>query len=145
MEEQVKEESQQLQRLPNGLFAKGNSIGKGVQRSPGVIAELRKAMCETVTPDVMRRLTQRLIDLAETADPKISLLAIELLYNRILGKPKETVELDVNQQVTGATALLDSDDLAALDRMRRKLTTDAIIDVDPPERPFTPQPPENAV
>jgi hypothetical protein len=139
MEEQVKEDSA-LQRLPNGLFAKGNSIGKGVHRSPGVIAELRKAMTETVTPDVMRRLTQRLIDLAETADPKISILAIELLYNRILGKPKETVELDVNQQVTGGTALLDSDDLAALDRMRRKLTTDAIIDVEPAEQQPPPSP-----
>lgn len=57
-----------------------------------------------------------------------ALAALELFLNRILGKPKEHVELDVTTDASAPSmpSTLDQDDLAALERMRKKLAADVI-------------------
>jgi hypothetical protein len=78
-------------------------------------------MLDAVDPSVMTEMTNRLIDLCRSDDGKIALQALELFLNRILGRPKEHIELDVTTDATTMPSSLDADDLQALERMRAKL------------------------
>ncbi|QJW93256.1 hypothetical protein FTUN_0761 [Frigoriglobus tundricola] len=78
----------------------------------------------------MAELTNRLIDLCRSDEPKTALAALEMFLNRILGKPKETIEMDVNTN-SPAALTLDADDLQALERMRRKLSSEPEVIVTP--------------
>ncbi|MDY3554214.1 hypothetical protein R5W24_003333 [Gemmata sp. JC717] len=95
-------------------------------------------MLDAVSPTIMTELTSRLIGLCRSDDGKIALQALELFLNRILGKPKESIELDVTSIDSPVMpSKLDAADLAALERMRRKLQADndvidaEVIDVTP--------------
>ncbi len=83
---------------PNGKFAAGNPGGPGNPHG-GQVARLRAAMLEAVTPEDMRAVTRKLVEMALEGDLK----AIDLLLNRTLGKADSgpLVAVQMNQQVDG--------------------------------------------
>jgi hypothetical protein len=84
--------------LKNGRFVAGNAGGPG---NPHVhrVAKLRAAMLSAITEKDMRTITKTLVAMANAGDLK----AIELLLNRVCGKPEEakqqgpTVAIQNNQ------------------------------------------------
>lgn len=72
-------------RKKDGTFTAGNAGGPG---NPHVhkVAKLRAAMLSAVTEKDMRAVTKKLVSLATEGDLK----AIELLLNRVCGKPEAT-------------------------------------------------------
>ncbi len=72
-------------RKTDGTFTVGNAGGPG---NPHVhkVAKLRAAMLSAVTEKDMRAVTKKLVALATEGDLK----AIELLLNRLCGKPEAT-------------------------------------------------------
>ena len=86
---------------PNGKFAAGNPGGPGNPHG-GQVARLRAAMLEAVTPEDMRDVTRKLVEMAKGGDLK----AIHLLLNWTLGKADSgpLVAVQMNQQANGPGA-----------------------------------------
>lgn len=82
---------------PDGKFAAGNPGGPGNPHA-GQVARLRAVMLEAVTPDEMRSVVGKLIELAKGGDLK----AIDLLLTRTLGKADSgpLVAVQMNQHTT---------------------------------------------
>ena|SRR3990172_2127122 len=78
-------------RDAGGRFVKGNPGGKGNPRAKQV-ADLRRTLLSAVTDDDLRRIVRMLIDKAVGGD----VAAAREVLDRMLGKPKATVEADVN-------------------------------------------------
>lgn len=83
---------------PNtGYFKKGNP-GKSplyaMKGSQSQIVELRKAMLQQINPDVMRMIVARHMELIQGKDEKVAVKALELFYDRLFGKAKESVEIE---------------------------------------------------
>lgn len=98
-----------------GKFAKGNTAALGCKTSGNPQARLayplRKVMLECVTPDVLRKHMLLLIDWIEDESLPIKdrRECMEMLHNRVLGKPKETLEV----QHDDGTPVVKLDNLSA--------------------------------
>jgi hypothetical protein len=123
-------------RDEKGRLLPGSKLAVGA-RNPHAsrISELKTAMLAAVTPQDMVDVMLRLLDLTKNPDGKIALAAIELFQNRTVGKPKESIELDVTTDGPATPSRLDAEDVAALERMRAKLghVVDAEVIVRPNE------------
>lgn len=86
---------------PDGKFAAGNPGGPGNPHG-GQVARLRSVMLDAVTPDDMRAVVRKLVELAKGGDLK----AIDLLLNRTLGKADggPLLAVQMNQQANGPGA-----------------------------------------
>ncbi len=82
-------------RLPDGRFSKGNGFSKG-RANPiaAQVYDLKSAMLTACTPEQVTACTQRLLALCMDPDKKIALQAIGLLFDRLLGKPKEEITVE---------------------------------------------------
>jgi hypothetical protein len=73
----------------------GRPFPKGVSGNPGgrpkVVAEVMRAL-EEAAPGA----AARLVELTSHPDPKVRHLAIVALLDRVIGKPKETINLNQN-------------------------------------------------
>ena len=79
-------------RNGNGTFSKGNQLSKGHKSSSNVHAmALKKVLLETVTEKDMRAIVNKLVKLAMAGD----IAAIKELFDRCLGRPLQTHEVDV--------------------------------------------------
>jgi hypothetical protein len=81
-----------------GRFIVGNKAGS-VAHNPMCrsVWTLKQALLNAVTPDEITSITRRLLDLCRDPDGKTALQAIALLFDRLLGRPKESVELEVSK------------------------------------------------
>lgn len=77
-----------------GRFQKGNPGGPGNPLAAKVQV-VRAALFDAVTADDVQQAARRLVALAVDPDPKVSLDAIQLLFDRLIGKPTESIALDV--------------------------------------------------
>lgn len=82
----------------SGRFARGNQAGKG-HGSPVATAtiKLRQAMLSVLTPEAMIEVTLTHLDLIRNGPPKVRVEALALLYDRLFGRAKESIELDIHQ------------------------------------------------
>jgi len=82
--------------LPNGDFAPGNQIGKG-QGNPYAkkVAAIRAALFDAVTPADISEVVAKILAQAKAGD----MIAARELLDRLLGKPKQTMEVDGLLQV----------------------------------------------
>lgn len=80
---------------PNGRFAVGNKMGRG---NPHIdkVGKLRAAMFSAVSEKDMKKVFRKLVELAESGDIK----AIDLLLNRVLGKPQDSPQVAIQNNVT---------------------------------------------
>jgi hypothetical protein len=78
-------------REPNGLFAKGNTLSKGVGGNPNVKrqAALKKAFIECVTEEDVRKLYASLLAAALGGDTQ----SARLIMDHALGKPVQVLEV----------------------------------------------------
>jgi hypothetical protein len=85
-------------RDDRGRFLPGNKASTAehnpLSRS---VYRVKEAMLSACTPEEMFTVTRRLLELCHAEDGRVALQAMELLFNRLLGKPKEEIQLDVNQ------------------------------------------------
>lgn len=82
-------------RDAKGLFKPGHKIGGGVTPYHYHIKELQKELRTTVDPVVFKKLLDQLINIAYTGNNKEKLQAINEIFDRVLGKPKQTIEADI--------------------------------------------------
>lgn len=125
-----KEPDKNFVKAVNGksLFAKGNQIAKGVKNPiAATVNELKQAWLSAITPERMNEVAERHFDLIQSKNEKVAVAALALLYDRVYGKAKETVEMTVDTTHTSLNAPLDAADLEALERMRRKII---VVDAD---------------
>ncbi len=76
-------------RGPNGRFAKGNLGGPGNPHASRT-ARLRAMLLDNVTDDDFKTVVAKLVAMAKGGD----LAAIRELLDRMMGKPKATIELE---------------------------------------------------
>lgn len=100
----------------------------------------RMAILQAITPEIARQLTLQTLDIA--SDPKVRpadrLKATELLLRYAAGEPTQKHEVEVTQSVpTPGPIDLDTSDVAALERIRAKLTAPPEIVVDAPRNDAT--------
>src|SRR5262249_7663458 len=116
-----------LERTPTGRFAAGNKAAVGRPHPQAArVYELRTALLAAVDSDTVVHVVKRPVGLVADEDPAVAIKAAELLLNRIYGKPRESIELDVHPPVdptAGHPINLDATDVAILERLRQKLTT----------------------
>ena len=97
-----------------GRFLPGNPGGPG---NPHVhkVAKLRAAMLSAVTEKDMRTITKKLVALATDGDLK----AIELLLNRICGKPEATTgpTVAIQNNVSGQHAISEQQRSGTIQRI----------------------------
>lgn len=84
-----------IERNLKGQFLPGNTTSKlGGNPTVKDVTRLKYAFTHVFTTEDVQALARELLDLCLSAtDPKVKLAAIELLLNRLFGKPKEHVEL----------------------------------------------------
>lgn len=120
-----------------GKFAPGNQCGKGHGKHKGEIVALRDAFLAVITPDQMVEVTRRHLELIQSRNEKTAVAAISLLYDRLFGRPKETVDLTTttttSQQppAVNLDALTDDERAAFLALAERTLSPTRTIDVTP--------------
>lgn len=74
----------------DGRFLNGSTGGPGRPAGPnGRIVELRKVMRDSVSDDDMKAVIRKLVAMALEGD----ILAIRELFDRVIGKPKQTHEV----------------------------------------------------
>lgn len=79
-------------RRANGTFGPNNNAGRGgdhVSIKRGL--ELKDAFMAAVTPEDMRKIAKRLLDIALNGEAKHAIAAAHELFNRLIGKPSELV------------------------------------------------------
>ncbi|MBY0514067.1 MAG: hypothetical protein K2P78_09175 [Gemmataceae bacterium] len=106
-------------RDDRGRFLKGCPAGPGNPLAPQV-ATLRAALLSAVTPDDITATVRRLIDLCHDDDKRVAVQAMELFFNRVYGKPVESVTMDVTATPAPPPAPrldLTPDELAVLQRV----------------------------
>ena len=96
-------------------FELGNKAAAGRRCAPlPTVPELVDAMMEVCTPEVMKEVTRRLLDLIRQGrSEKTALAAIELFYDRVLGKVIAPHEVRVSACKTGLDARNYSDEQLA--------------------------------
>lgn len=125
------------QETVNGKWRKGNALAYG---QPGVknptasaAARLRQAMYRVVDDEEMVKLIRRHLELCyQTDSPGVALEALNMIFNRFLGKPKESLEVDINTNASGVNPALLSDDQveAILDILDAKASNDPVVDLE---------------
>jgi hypothetical protein len=112
-------------RDERGKFLKGCPGGPGNPLAPKVTA-LKTALLDAVKPDDVSAAVRRLLELVHDDDPKTALDAMRLLFDRVYGRPKESVEMEV-QREPPPTAVpmvdLNPDEIEVLRRIRDKLSS----------------------
>ncbi len=108
-----------------GKFAAGNPGGPGNPHG-GQVARLRAAMLEAVTPEDMRDVTRKLVEMALKGDLK----AIDLLLTRMVGKADSgpLVAVQMNQQ-SDRSGEVQGRAAAILDRLRAERAARGIVEV----------------
>ena len=96
-------------RGPNGRFAKGNPGGPGNPHAQRT-ARLRALLLDSVSDDDFTSVVAELVAMAKGGD----LAAIRELLDRIMGKPKATIELE-RAEITEAELNREIED--ALERL----------------------------
>ena len=82
-----------------GRFAPGNKAAVGHQHpQTTAVQKLKAAFLDVCTVEEMKEVTRRLLELCKGKDSKTAVAAIELLFNRLFGKAKETVEVSTTSQ-----------------------------------------------
>jgi hypothetical protein len=85
-------------RDERGRFLPGNKASTAehnpLSRS---VWKIKEAMLSACTAEETFAVTRHLLELCHAEDGRVALQAMELLFNRLLGKPKEEIQLDVNQ------------------------------------------------
>ena len=87
-------------RNPGGRFVAGNPGGPGNPHAAQV-ARLRAEMLDAVTPDDMRAIVSRLVELAKGGDVR----AIKEVFDRTLGKPQEPDFIERLEAIEAALAV----------------------------------------
>ncbi|WP_148087666.1 hypothetical protein [Gemmata obscuriglobus] len=135
--DESKDEKPLVIRDEQGRLLPGSKLSKGV-RNPAAATQhsLQRQFRETVGTDRFRDVVERHLQLIAEAAPKDAKGLIELLYSYYLGRPKEHIEMDVTQSTPPVALNLDTTDLAALHRMRQKLSAvnddeDDVIELNP--------------
>lgn len=120
----------------NGRFAPGNQVSRGhAAPKARAVMELRTAFLEVITPEEMAAITRRHIELIKnTKDGKTAVAALALLYERLWGKPRESIE--VTTQTAPAPAL----NLDNLPPAQREAFLDALDVITTPARVITAEP-----
>lgn len=81
----------QKQRNKDGTFAKGCSGGPGGNHFLGMQQKLRSYLFDKISQSDWTAVRKALVDKAKDGDLK----ALEMLLNYTIGKPKESIDLDV--------------------------------------------------
>jgi hypothetical protein len=106
-----------------GQFLPGNRIAHGRPNpQAGVRLQLHAAFLQAVGTDRLREVIERHLLLIQEARPRDAAPLLELLYAYCLGKPIATVSMDVSTESAPSPIVLDAEDVAALERMRAKLS-----------------------
>ena len=98
-------------RKGNGQFGKGWKGGGGNSASIKRGLEMKDAFQNAITPEDMRKIAKRLLDIALHGEAKHAIAAAHELFNRLIGKPSELVASETqnhfgNILVTDATEAL---------------------------------------
>lgn len=81
-----------------GKFLPGNRAAAGATHQlASLVVKLRQAFLDAITPEDMTRVTLRHLDLIQSKDGKVAVAALTLLYDRLFGKARETLDLSVTQ------------------------------------------------
>src|SRR5262249_34111912 len=91
-------------RSANGRFVPGNKLGKGNPLNKKA-QQLRNTLLETVTPEDLIEVTQKLVALAKAGD----IHAIKELLDGCLGKPTASIELTQTEAQQRIEDLSDDD------------------------------------
>jgi hypothetical protein len=121
-------------RDATGRFLPGNQLSRG-HRAPQILIaqQYRRTLAESVGTEKFAEVVRRHVDLILEASPKEAGPLIELLYSYMLGKPQQSISLDVStDQPPALPSNLDAEDIRALRRIRDKMGT-AHIEVDEAE------------
>lgn len=105
-----------LQQHPvTGHFLKGNTMSRA-ETNPlcRQVFNLKRAFSECFTPEAIQGVARRLLDLCHDPDSKVALQAIDLLLQRLYGKPSQEVALQVSQTSLPNLAALTDEDLHQL-------------------------------
>lgn len=117
-----------VRRDERGRLLPGSQLGhsKG-QHYGGQLHAMRKAFLAVITPEEMEKVTKRHLQLIQDSNGKVAVAALELLYNRLWGKPQETIEVSsqvkpafspesyTDQELAALVAILDKDSYRHLD------------------------------
>jgi hypothetical protein len=131
--EPVPEEQQPKKQYPEfldpktGKFLPGNKAGVGKQ--PGLVGyrnKLHAAFLSYVGTDRLTQAMEKHLEAIQNAKGKELEPLLRLLYEYCLGKAQANVAIDVTHNEQPAPITLDSADIAALERMRLKLSNPTI-------------------
>jgi hypothetical protein len=79
-----------------GRFLPGHQYARGHGKHKGEIVELRRAYLSVATPEAMAQVTRRHLELIlRDPPPKDIATLLAMWYDRVFGKPKEQLEIDV--------------------------------------------------
>lgn len=84
------------------------------------VQAVRSALYDSVNPDDVHRAVRRIVSLTQDADPKVATDAIKLMFDRLIGKPAESLSLDVatNPATSPAPILnLSAEEIGILERL----------------------------
>ena len=115
-----------VQRDAKGHLLPGAKLSTGVQ-SDAVRARqnLHRQFLAAITPERFLRVLDRHLALIEQASPRDAAKLLELLYVNCLGKPVDTVQMDVSTTTTSPATTpalrLDAESIAALQTLRSKI------------------------
>ena len=120
-------------RTADGKFVKGNKLRSGTQNEVSKrFAELRSLWYDANSADDMRAVKAELIGLCKTCPvPDVKLKAIVYYLDRMMGRPKETVELDVTAHAKPMPLPdLTPEEVAVLNKVISRTQDDDVADAD---------------
>lgn len=114
-----------VQRDEKGRLLPGSKLAAGIKNPQAALRlQLHSAFLAAVGTDRLTDVINRHLELIQEAKPREAAALIELLYQYCLGKPMMTVVQDTTTNEAAPSIKLDQDDLAALERMRSKISTE---------------------
>jgi hypothetical protein len=105
-------------RSAKGTFLPGNQIGKNHQWLAGQAAKARYAITHAITGEDWTAMTLRLISIVKEGKPKDAVLAFQVLSDRVIGRPKEHVEVSTPESAA-PLAHYTAEQLDELERILR--------------------------
>lgn len=83
-------------RGEGGRFAPGNQIAKGNRCHLAELKALQEALYHSVRPEDMVKAVDVLRKQFDHPNPDVARKAIELLWNRLLGRPAQQIQMEVS-------------------------------------------------
>lgn len=112
-----------IPRDERGRLLRGARLAAGHRNPQSALRyHLHQAFLDAVGTDRMRDVIERHLQLIQEAKPREAAPLLELLYAYCLGKPIAHVSMDVSTESAPPPVVLDAEDVAALERMRAKLS-----------------------